>query len=51
MKSLLAASAIVLSTVCFGQTQHEKLNGLKLLKPDLAFQTDTTIQVIYKSKV
>ncbi len=48
MKNLLIASAVLLSTVCFGQTQppFEKYDQLNL-NPSIALEENPPLQVIY----
>lgn len=49
MKSLLFVPAILLSTVCFSQTQPQfkKYDQLNLSKPSTALEEDTPLRVIY----
>ena len=49
MKNILIISAILLSSVCFGQTQpsFKKYDRLKTINPNPGFKGDTTLRVIY----
>lgn len=52
MKNLLIISAILLSTVCFGQIQpkFEKYDKLKTTKPIIALDDSALLRVIYLDK-
>lgn len=52
MKNLLIISAILLSTVCFGQIQpkFEKYDKLKTTKPIIALDDNALLRVIYLDK-
>ena len=52
MKSVLILSAILLSTVCFAQTQPQfkKYERLKTTKPNTVLEEDNPLRVIYQDR-